>query len=50
MGSKTKHTHDIVGFNSRLDTIQALILNSKLKFLDENKIGEKLLQNFIKKK
>ena len=50
MGSKTKHTHDIVGFNSRLDTIQALILNSKLKFLDKNNNRRKLIAEFYKKK
>ena len=50
MGSKTKHTHDIVGFNSRLDTIQALILNSKLKFLDKNNNRRKFIAEFYKKK
>lgn len=34
MGSKTKHKHDIIGINSRLDTIQASILLNKLKYLD----------------
>ena len=34
MGSKVKHEHEIVGINSRLDTIQASILLHKLKYLD----------------
>ncbi|MBT8160332.1 MULTISPECIES: DegT/DnrJ/EryC1/StrS aminotransferase family protein [Arthrobacter] len=32
-GSATKYVHDVVGFNSRLDTIQAVVLNAKLRRL-----------------
>lgn len=32
-GSSTKYVHDLVGMNSRLDTIQAVVLNAKLQRL-----------------
>jgi len=34
-GQSKRYYHDIVGCNSRLDAIQAAILNIKLKYLDE---------------
>ncbi|MFQ5798067.1 MAG: DegT/DnrJ/EryC1/StrS family aminotransferase [Bacteroidota bacterium] len=34
-GAKMKYSHDVVGLNSRLDTIQAAILNTKLKYVEE---------------
>jgi UDP-2-acetamido-2-deoxy-ribo-hexuluronate aminotransferase len=34
-GQKKKYIHDIIGVNSRLDTLQAAILNVKLKYLHE---------------
>lgn len=36
-GSKIKYYHDLVGVNSRLDTMQAAILDVKLKYLDNYK-------------
>ncbi len=34
-GQSKKYQHDVIGVNSRLDTIQAAILNIKLKYLNE---------------
>ena len=34
-GQSKKYHHDIIGVNSRLDTLQASILDIKLKYLDE---------------
>lgn len=34
-GSEVKYKHDIIGFNSRLDPVQAIVLSIKLKHLDE---------------
>ncbi len=34
-GSRTKYVHELVGVNSRLDTIQAVVLSAKLKLLDD---------------
>ncbi len=37
-GSSKRYYHDILGYNSRLDEIQAAILNIKLKYIDSNNI------------
>ncbi len=34
-GSKVRYYHELLGVNSRLDSIQAAVLNVKLKYLDE---------------
>lgn len=34
-GSKPKYYHHLVGYNSRLDSLQASVLNVKLKYLDK---------------
>jgi dTDP-4-amino-4,6-dideoxygalactose transaminase len=34
-GSPKKYFHDFIGFNARMDTIQAVVLRAKLKKLDE---------------
>ena len=33
-GSRTKYDHEVVGFNSRLDTVQAVVLRAKLRRLE----------------
>lgn len=50
-GSKERYVHDIVGFNSRLDPIQALILGIKLQYLDKmnarrSKIARRYIEGF----
>lgn len=40
-GSIIKYQHDFIGRNSRLDTIQSVVLNIKLKYLDENNLKRK---------
>lgn len=46
----TKHQHEITGRNSRLDTLQAAILNVKLKYLEDwNAKRFELAQEYIKK-
>ena len=42
-GEKIKYHHEIVGCNSRLDSIQAEILNIKLKHLDEYNSNRKTM-------
>ena len=47
LGSDKKFTHDQIGFNSRLDTMQAAILLRKLPFLNINNKKESKLLNII---
>ena len=44
-GEKIKYHHEIVGCNSRLDSIQAEVLNIKLKHLDEYNLNRKIMAN-----
>jgi UDP-2-acetamido-2-deoxy-ribo-hexuluronate aminotransferase len=37
-GQRVKYTHEIVGLNSRLDTLQAALLSVKLKYLREYEV------------
>ena len=49
LGSEKKFVHDFVGLNSRLDTIQAIILNEKLKNLTfYNKKRQKIAEFYNK--
>ncbi len=48
-GQKKRYYHEIVGCNSRLDTIQAAILNVKLSHLDEYISKRRLAADFYDK-
>jgi UDP-2-acetamido-2-deoxy-ribo-hexuluronate aminotransferase len=45
-GQKTRYYHDVVGVNSRLDTLQAAVLNVKLKYLNEYSGKRKVVAEF----
>ena len=46
-GQKKKYMHELLGFNSRLDSIQALVLNIKLKYLNkENELRQKIAEKY----
>lgn len=55
-GSKKKYFHEVLGINSRLDSIQAAILNVKLKYIEEYHLSRinsankynKLLKGYVK--
>lgn len=48
-GQSRQYYHDVVGCNSRLDSIQAAILNIKLKHLDEYAAARKSVADFYDK-
>jgi len=45
-GQSKKYVHKYIGVNSRLDTIQAAILNIKLKHLDEYNLARNIAANY----
>ncbi|MDD6210931.1 MAG: DegT/DnrJ/EryC1/StrS family aminotransferase [Bacteroidales bacterium] len=48
-GQQTRYRHEIIGMNSRLDTLQAAILNIKIGYLNEElEIRRFLAQRYIK--
>jgi dTDP-4-amino-4,6-dideoxygalactose transaminase len=48
-GSKVRYFHDEVGYNSRLDEIQAAILNVKFKYIDSYNDGRRRSAGFYAK-
>jgi UDP-2-acetamido-2-deoxy-ribo-hexuluronate aminotransferase len=48
-GQSKQYYHDVVGCNSRLDSIQAAILNIKLKHLDEYIVARRAAADFYDK-
>ena len=48
-GQSKRYYHDVVGCNSRLDTIQAAILDIKLRHLDEYTIARRAAADFYDK-
>ena len=44
-GEKVKYNHEIIGCNSRLDSIQAEILNIKLRYLDNYNSNRQIMAN-----
>lgn len=48
-GQQKKDLHDFIGINSRLDTLQALVLSLKIKYLDEWNQMRKHIANIYRK-
>ncbi len=45
-GQPKQYTHDVIGVNSRLDTIQAAVLNVKIKYLDQYNLSRQKAANY----
>jgi UDP-2-acetamido-2-deoxy-ribo-hexuluronate aminotransferase len=48
-GQSVQYVHDVLGVNSRLDTIQAVVLNAKLKHLDSYAAARNTVANYYDK-
>lgn len=48
-GQSVKYKHDIIGCNSRLDSLQAAVLNVKLKYLNDYIIARQSVADFYDK-
>jgi len=48
-GQSVLYKHDVLGVNSRLDTMQAVVLNAKLKHLDEYAAARRAAADFYDK-
>lgn len=48
-GQSVQYIHDVLGVNSRLDTLQAVVLNAKLKHLDEYAAARNKVADFYDK-
>lgn len=48
-GQSVQYVHDVLGVNSRLDTIQAVVLKAKLKHLDEYAAARNMVADFYDK-
>jgi dTDP-4-amino-4,6-dideoxygalactose transaminase len=48
-GQSVQYVHDVLGVNSRLDTIQAVVLNAKLKRLDDYAAARNRVADFYDK-
>ena len=47
-GSKAKYTNEVIGYNSRLDEIQAMFLSLKLKVLNsDNTIRRGIAKRYL---
>lgn len=49
LGGVKKYEHEIIGINSRMDTLQSIILNEKLKYLEAQNKRRQSIANFYKK-